>query len=458
MSFLDQCISQTLDESFMKHLLWPLLIAALLLSACGGDDATPSEETGNNSSENNAANNNNSTEQALTFHKDIKPILEDHCWRCHYDGGQGPGDFTKPENVEVLAPSMLAAIDDKRMPPPVSDPACRDYLGADKMSMPPQSREIFAKWLDEGMNMGEDDGQAAAPSPEPVLENPDIELALSQGYAPTYDDPDNPGNEYRCFALEHGKDEPFYITGMHPIIDQAAIVHHVVLAKIKRSALPAETLEAGGQNCINDMGALGSGADGDGIIGAWAPGMEPVLFEDAGLQVTPDDVLVLQMHYYFSGPEVEGVVDHSGYALKTAPSVKTPIRMAPLGTDNFMIPAGDDAYSIEEDLEIPVKVTVWGVFPHMHVLGRQYSMSFGEEGEETCLLQGERYDFNNQLTYMFKEPVEVPANTPIRFSCTWDNSTNNPALIHNPPVDVGYGERTDEEMCFAFTYFSIGGL
>jgi len=43
----------------------------------------------------------------------------------------------------------------------------------------------------------------------------------------------------------------------------------------------------------------------------------------------------------------------------------------------------------------------------------------------------------------------------IGFECTWNNSTSNPHLFHDPPIDIGYGERTDEEMCFAFTLITI---
>jgi hypothetical protein len=440
-----------MDQQRRLGLFWVFFcVGAALLSACGEDEGgapTPQPEPEEEEE----------VFDGLTFHQDVRPLLEDHCWRCHYEGGQGPGDFTKPENVVALAPAIMAAIDDKRMPPPVSDPGCRDYLSAERMALAPGARDTIARWISDGMVLGDAPAQVAAPDPEPTLKDPDLTLTLAQGYAPTYADPRNAGNEYRCFALEHGQTEPFFITGLHPIVDQDSIVHHVVLAKTKRAALPPETTQAAGQDCISDMSALGDGSDGGGIFAAWAPGMEPVLFEDAGIKVAPDEVFVLQMHYYFSGPDAQGLVDRSGYALKTAPTVKNEIRMAPLGTGDFLIPAGDLAYTAEGVIDdIPVELTVWGVFPHMHVLGWQYAMSFGPEGEEQCLLQAERYDFGNQLTYMFKEPVVIPARTPIRFSCTWNNSTSNPSLIHNPPIDVAYGERTDEEMCYAFTYFSIG--
>ena len=44
----------------------------------------------------------------------------------------------------------------------------------------------------------------------------------------------------------------------------------------------------------------------------------------------------------------------------------------------------------------------------------------------------------------------------IYFECTWDNSSNNPNAYYDTPQNVGYGERTDEEMCYAFTLISIG--
>ena len=91
----------------------------------------------------------------------------------------------------------------------------------------------------------------------------------------------------------------------------------------------------------------------------------------------------------------------------------------------------------------------------MHVLGSRYSFSIGEGEEKKCLAQSDHYDFENQLAYIFHNDVEVPADTPFNMSCSWNNSADNPNLIHNPPIDISYGERTDEEMCFGFTLISF---
>ena len=53
------------------------------------------------------------------------------------------------------------------------------------------------------------------------------------------------------------------------------------------------------------------------------------------------------------------------------------------------------------------------------------------------------YDFSNQLTYQWPEPIDFRPGDRLEYSCTWDN--------HNGDSVVTYGERTDEEMCFFFT-------
>jgi len=438
------------------------------------NNATSNNATSNNAQVNNATSNNatannqttptnnqtspvnNTSTGELTYHADIKPMLAQYCTRCHYDGGQGPLDFTKSENVTALSDVIIDAVDAGRMPPAVADPSCQDYHDSERMVVTEADKQMFKDWIEAGKVIGEDDGVSAGPPSYATIEDPDLMLTLGEAYTPTYQDMSNANNEYRCFALEHGQDAKFYITAMHPIVDSPEIVHHVVLAKTSRDKLDPGVAQASGKDCIDDMGALGDFGDGGGIIGAWAPGMDPVVFDGAGLEINADDVFILQMHYYSSGAQTDGLSDKSGYAMKIADTVRNEILMAPFGKFDFQIPPNDDNYSETAELDLPVPITLWGAFPHMHVLGKSYQMEVGAAGEETCLLRGDRYDFDNQLTYMYKEPVYIPGGTPIRLTCTWNNSMSNPDLIHMPPVPVGYGERTDEEMCYAFSYISVG--
>jgi hypothetical protein len=135
--------------------------------------------------------------------------------------------------------------------------------------------------------------------------------------------------------------------------------------------------------------------------------------------------------------------------------------MAPLGTQDFTIPAGDSAYTARFEFELPdwtpPRLHAYGMFPHMHVLGTGYHAWIERDGVETCLARADAYDFGNQMTYQYREPVVIEGGDIFHLECTWDNSADNPEQTADPPVDVGYGERTDEEMCYAFTYLAIGG-
>ncbi|MFT5685911.1 MAG: hypothetical protein ACI8RZ_006866 [Myxococcota bacterium] len=388
---------------------------------------------------------------SYTYYTDIKPILEQNCVRCHQDGGLGLGDFTDPELVVNFADTMLVAIDEGRMPPPASDPDCQDYEGSAQLSLSPENRDIIADWTNGGAPLGDEADAVSAEPVETDLVDPDITLFLPAAYTPVYEDAANPGNEYRCFVLDPALEETIYLTAMAPIIDQPSIVHHEVLFTMPRSAMSEADLDPSGYDCIDGLG----GDELDGMIAAWAPGMLPIHFpEGAGMRLTPDDVLVMQMHYY-TGPDSVGLSDQSGYAFHTTDSVDQRVYMAPLGIFDFSIPAENESYTDGDSFSNDyVDLSIYGMFPHMHVLGSEFSASIKHtDGSETCLVEGD-YDFNNQMTYQYLEPIKFEQGAEIEFECTWNNSASNNAL-EGDSKPTGYGERTDEEMCFFFTLISF---
>lgn len=390
--------------------------------------------------------------------------MQQHCTRCHTEGGQAVGDFDDLDQVRAFAQVALERIDAGAMPPPVADPECRDYLGSEHLSMPPAARDLFRAWVNNDMPEGD---PAQAVQVEPVLTelpDPDLVVTMPEPYEPTFEDPQNPGNEYRCFLLDHGQEDPFYITGFHPVIGEPALVHHVVLFALDASNVPDDYDPAMGLDCIN--GRANMVGNLDGMLTGWAPGMTPVLLNESvqeggagtrGIRVGPDQRIVVQMHYYRNGPDVDGLADQSGYAFHIADQVDVPLIMAPLGSYDFVIPANDPSYSYQESFSLPAGLTgrVHAVFPHMHVLGTGYRMTRTRDDETTCIAEGD-YTFDNQLSYVFREPVDLRAGDELSLECTWNNSTSNPDRIFDEPREVRYGERTDQEMCYAFSLVSIG--
>ena len=392
---------------------------------------------------------------APTYYADISPLMATHCTRCHNPQGLGMGDFTSPDEVTLLAPAIAAAVSAGRMPPPASDPSCNDYVGSDILSLSDEDKRIIADWAAADAPLGD-------PADEPVVEptshdltDPDLTLLMSEGYTPTYADPDSPANEYRCFLLERPEGaESFYITAMAPVIGEESIAHHAVLFTSGDETLKPymdDLTDGDGLDCMEGLSSV------DGMLTAWAPGMMPIEFpEGSGLHVAADEHVILQMHYYSSGPDTKGLTDQSGYAFRTATEVDKTMYMAPVGAFDFEIPAGDDNYTHVSSFENSyVDLQIYGMFPHMHVLGQSYSATVRHaDGSESCLVEGD-YDFSNQMTYQFSDPVSFANGDTIEFSCNWNNSESNPDLPSDEPKDTYYGERTDEEMCYFFTFVSI---
>ena len=389
----------------------------------------------------------------VTWHADVAPMLQTYCGRCHYDDGLGTGDFSDYTTAAAMASIMLTQIDADQMPPAASEPECRDYHGSEFMFLPEEARDTLATWIDEGTPEGDPADAVEVEVIDELLADPDLEVLIGAAYTPTFSDASNPGNEYRCFVLDPGLTEDAYITAMQPIIDNRQMAHHVVLYTRNSRALPADYADADGFSCINGEEFSYIGA----MVAGWAPGSLPIELEEwGGMKLDAGEQLIMQMHYYDPG-DLEEVDDHSGYAFRFADSVETEIQLEALGVYTFNIPADDPDYSASGSTLVPFnrRATIYSIFPHMHVLGSGFRMwSEDSEGAETCLVSSESYDFENQQTYLFREPLVIEGGATLRYECTWNNSTSNPDLIHDPPQSTRYGERTDEEMCFFFALMS----
>jgi hypothetical protein len=397
-----------------------------------------------------------------SWYATAKPFVDRYCASCHGGAGPGTGDFTSYENVSALAPAMLASITAGRMPPGVSDPSCRDYVNSERRFVADADRAAFAKWVAEGTPKGDPKDAVVVPPLDETIASPDLVIKAAAAYAPTFTNPNEPANEYRCFAIRPGLTENKFITAMGPVLDKKSMIHHIVAYRIAEANLPAagKSFPADGWSCIDMVNAGVNPSNpfaGDGMIVAWAPGTGAFnLPAGTGISLKKTDAVVLQIHYFQSGKDPAGTADRTGFAFKLADSVQTPLLIAPVGQTSFRIPAGDANYSYTGSFgPLPVALKIWGTMPHMHVLGKSYEMSVTGGSGNTCVAKSDRYEFENQATYFFKQPVEVPAGSRISFRCTWDNSAANPNQFNQPPKEVSYGERTDQEMCYAFTLASL---
>jgi hypothetical protein len=381
---------------------------------------------------------------APKYYGDVQPILQQHCVRCHTEGGVAPMSLEDPASTVLLAETIRGKIDSGLMPPPAPDPSCAPYKDSDKWTLSEAEKQVIRDWADGGAELGDPADATVYAGPESTAPF-DAELRGSVPYSPHFR---SDGNDYRCFRLDVGNATAEYLTGFEALVDQSPEVHHVVLFRDSSNSASAST---SGFSCS------GFGDDNWQYLGAWAPGASPLLLpEDAGIRFEPNTTLVLQMHYFGAGGET-GTPDQSGFGLHLADSVTHQVFAMPFGANQFTIPAGEkyDKTGVERWAPTDGRWKILGMWPHMHVLGDGMDMHIDrKDGTSQCLVDLEGWDFHNQIVVDLDEAVDLGPGDQVSTTCFWDNRelSVNPKQFNDPPEDVKWGEGTHDEMCFSFTY------
>lgn len=101
-------------------------------------------------------------------------------------------------------------------------------------------------------------------------------------------------------------------------------------------------------------------------------------------------------------------------------------------------------------------MTLIGVTPHMHLVGKQMKATATKpDGTTIPLIWIKDWDFRWQDTYRFVEPIKLPQGTVINMEAVYDNSSANPDNPNTPPKRVVRGEQTTNEMCICFLQLTL---
>ncbi len=469
---------------------WGVLVmtAAVSLGACGKEDGgEPVEEAGEPEGQPEGQPEGEPEvvdEAALTFHRDIKPLLDEKCNQCHLEGGVAPFPLETYAQVQPLLGVIRQSVEDGSMPPWQPDDACAPLEG--NLSLSGEQRSKLLAWLDDGMAEG--DPSTAAPStitPVAQLDRVDMTLQLPVAYKPEIF-PD----DYRCFVVDWPETEEKFVTGFKTNPDNKAIVHHVIAFSIAPQAVAEyEALDAAqegpGYTCYGGPGGQNQIGGGVGWLASWVPGIRNVKFpEGTGIRVEPGSKLVIQMHLNSLGGDP--APDRSTFELTLADEVEREAFILPFANpawlrgDGMQIPAGDEdvSHSFAFDItgflsrltggRLPNgAILIHGTGLHMHTLGSRGKASILRGGqEEECMLEIPDWDFNWQGSYTFPEPKRFEPGDELSLECHWDNSAANQPFVpvdkdgdgemdafeQAEPRDVRWGEGTFDEMCLTAVY------
>ena len=376
-----------------------------------------------------------------TFAEDVAPILAQHCWGCHVEGGIAPYSLVDYESAEALGAAIVATTQSRTMPPWPLDASgdCQQFV--DERWLSDTELDTLAAWVDAGAPPGDLSLVPPPPAEPPGLEQVSATIA-TEAYTPTGSPPDNPLDDYRCFVIDSPSATDTVLTAfeVHPgVVEQA---HHVVLFSLGNAEAEAEALSRSGSDGRPGYTCFGgAGVGAAEILAAWAPGVRVARYpEGTGARVPGGRRLVLQMHYNLSAGISEDVTSMDLELDDTA----TPLRTV-LAIDLDLAIPPDTPEHVESNVDGfgPDPVTLVAAFPHMHQLGRTLRV---ELGDGTCVIDVPRWDFHWQQTYSYTKPVVVPGNAQVGLRCVYD-STGVAGV-------TSFGEGTSDEMC-AVQFFAL---
>ncbi len=389
--------------------------------------------------------------RSLTYTKDIAPILNQNCASCHRPGEIGPFALMSYSDAKKRA-AQLASVTESKFMPPWHAESHGEFRDERKLT----SDQIAT--IKEWVAAGSPEGNPADLPPTPkfpqgwALGKPDLVLEPSKAYTLGAEGSD----VYRCFVIPGGQTEDRYISAMEVRPGNSKIVHHVI-AYLDGSgkARQKETENTDGQPGYTSYGGIGTSPSGS--LGGWAPGNLPRFLPDGVGTLFPKGTdIVLQVHYHRSGKAETDQTKLGLYFCKKP--VEKRMRIMPV-VGLLSIPAGESNYTVHGfPMPLPNDATILGVMPHMHLLGKDMTVTAAlPDSTSKQLVHVPNYDFNWQTTYMYKEPVKVAKGTRLGLVAHYDNSTKNPRNPNNPPKPVKWGEQTADEMCIAFVYYTLDG-
>jgi hypothetical protein len=425
-------------------------------AACGGsDDDGPGDDGGDDGA------------PAVTYYKDVKPLVDAKCAGCHAPDGIAPFSLLTLDDVDRRAELMLDAIEADIMPPWPPNADCNEYH-ADR-SLSPAQKALFRAWVDGGRAPGDASNPGAPHDVERVqLSRVDAELSMAAAYTP--DTNAQKSDDYRCFVIPWEETTTRYITGFRAVPGNPKVVHHVIafLAEPSQVAFfqDKDEDEAGdGYTCFGGAGGPGGGRN-DHWLGSWAPGS---LGSDApagtGLRIEPGSAVILQVHYNVLSAAAEP--DQTKVQFRLDDTVDSEATIQPWANPSWLsgsmpIPAGaaDTMHAFQVDATQaptqggPFVIHTAGL--HMHQLGTRITASVVRaNGATECLLQIDDWNFHWQGSYALRRSVEFQRGDALRVECHWDNSPENQPIINGTrrvPQDVNWGEGTTDEMCLGIFY------
>ena len=394
-------------------------------------------------------------EAAVTYYKDVLPIMQENCQTCHREAGLNisglvaPMSFMSFEETRPWARSIARKVETKEMPPWFATAPTGVF--ENERGLSDDEIATILSWVEAGAPAGD---QADAPAP--------LVFAEQENDGWSHGIPD--------FVVE--MEEPYVIE------DDAYDINITFTVELTEDILPEDTwvrgweLKTGADGSgVHHMCAFVRDADGEfvggasksavalgGLLSCVAEGAESGMLPDGyGLLLKTGSTLAFNMHYNKEpGPgtsfESQAQV---GFFVEDRP-VAYEVVTDTLGNNGFEIPPNHPNYRIGMARTLKKDTLVLNLWPHAHLRAKAARyMAFYPDGTQELLLDVPHYDQAWQITYKYTEPKFLPKGTRIEVDF-WYDSTDERGARRGflGERSTGFGPRTNDEMALGFISYT----
>lgn len=390
-------------------------------------------------------------EEALTYYKDVAPIIQNNCQTCHRSAGLNlsgllaPMSFMSYEETRPWARAIASKVQSREMPPWFADEPKGVF--ENERGLTDTEISTIVDWVEAGAPAGD-----MADAPPAIV------------FAETTND-----------GWSHGKPD-FVVKMVEPYVisDDAFDINVTFDVRIPEELVAEDTwirgweLRTGAEGSgVHHMCAFVRPEDGrdltgtdesavalGGLLSCVAEGGESGMLQDGyGLLLAKGSVLNFNMHYNKEpGPGTSFTSQAEvGFFVEKRP-VKYKYIADSLGNNGFEIPPNTSNYRIGMARTLKKDIRVLNYWPHAHLraVAAKY-VAFYPDGTEELLLDVPRYDQSWQVTYKYAEPKFLPKGTRIEAEFWYDNTEERGVRRgFNADLAPGFGARTVDEMSLGF--------
>jgi Flp pilus assembly protein TadD/mono/diheme cytochrome c family protein len=380
---------------------------------------------------------------AVTFYKQIAPVVYTHCAPCHRPGESAPFSLLTYEDVKRHAAQIAKVTRSRFMPPWLPEHGYGDF--AEERRLSDAQIQLIEDWVKQGSPAGP---AAHAPAPPKFTSDwqmgpPDLVLHATRPYQLAADG----GEVFWNFVMPVPITTPRWVKAIEIRPGNARVFHHAnVVLDRSRSARRHEVSPGAGFPGM-DLTFEEETFDPDGHFLSWKPGSEPVVEPDGmAWRADPGMDMILNVHLRPTG-KVESVSPLIGLYFTDKPQTKFPM-LVQLEHDGVIdIPPGEKDFVIADDFRASMDLNVLAVYPHAHYLAKLIEgYATLPDGTRKWIVRIPNWDLNWQGVFRLKQPLFLPRGAVVSMRYHYDNSADNVRNPSNPPKRVTGGNEATNEM------------